>query len=113
MQTGGADEFLIEQIRDGDQGAWRRLIERYQGRLLAFARSRTARCSDAEDLVQEAFVGFARANAVPVNYVLTRNHAGRTEFGGTTVNVEPVSRFCYRIGREIADFSSAAGADRA
>ena len=63
MQTGGADEFLIEQIRDGDQGAWRRLIERYQGRLLAFARSRTARFSDAEDLVQEAFVGFAQSLA--------------------------------------------------
>ncbi len=63
MQTGGADEFLVEQIRAGDQTAWRRLIERYQGRLLAFARSRTARFSDAEDLVQEAFVGFAQSLA--------------------------------------------------
>ncbi|MCP4247723.1 MAG: sigma-70 family RNA polymerase sigma factor [bacterium] len=61
MQTGGADEFLVEQIRAGDQTAWRRLIERFQGRLLAFARSRTARFSDAEDLVQEAFVGFAQS----------------------------------------------------
>ena len=61
MDTGGADEFLVEHIRSGDQGAWRQLIERYQGRLLAFARARTARFADAEDLVQEAFIGFTRS----------------------------------------------------
>ncbi len=58
-----ADEFLVEQIREGDQHAWRQLIGRYEGRLLAFARSRTARFSDAEDLVQEAFIGFAHSLA--------------------------------------------------
>ena len=61
MESPGADEFLVEQIRQGDQAAWRRLIERYQGRLLAFARSRIARFSDAEDLVQETFIGFAQS----------------------------------------------------
>ena len=61
METAGADEFLIERVRDGDQHAWRQLIERYEGRLLAFARARTARFADAEDLVQETFIGFARS----------------------------------------------------
>lgn len=61
MESGGADEFLVEQIRRGEQAAWRQLIERYEGRLLAFARSRTARFADAEDLVQETFIGFTRS----------------------------------------------------
>jgi predicted AAA+ superfamily ATPase len=56
-----------------------------------------------------AFVAFARANNVPVNYVLTRRRSGRTDMAGTTVEIEPVSRFCYRIGRQIANFSIATG----
>jgi len=55
------DHFLVTQIRTGDQPAWRQLIERYSGRLLAFARSRTSSLSDAEDLVQETFVGFLQS----------------------------------------------------
>lgn len=60
-QAGGADEFLVEQIRQGDQSAWRQLINRYEGRLIAFARMRTASIADAEDIVQEAFVGFVQS----------------------------------------------------
>ncbi|MFP6745822.1 MAG: AAA family ATPase [Alphaproteobacteria bacterium] len=56
-----------------------------------------------------AFVGFARTNGVPVNYVLTRTRSGRTDIAGTTVDIEPVSRFCYRIGRQIANFSVTTG----
>ena len=56
-----ADEFLVERIAEGDQDAWRQLIERYSGRLLAFARSRIASLADAEDLVQEALVGFLQS----------------------------------------------------
>ncbi|MFH0983052.1 MAG: sigma-70 family RNA polymerase sigma factor [Planctomycetota bacterium] len=59
MEPNSADQFLVERIRAGHQDAWRRLIERYDGRLLAFARSRLATRADAEDLVQEAFIGFA------------------------------------------------------
>ena len=70
METGGADQFLIEQIRSGDQSAWRELIERYSGRLLAFARARTSELSDAEDLVQETLVGFVQS--------LTRFDASRS-----------------------------------
>jgi RNA polymerase sigma-70 factor, ECF subfamily len=58
MESGSADQFLVERIRAGDQNAWRQLIERYDGRLLAFARSRLRSSADAEDLVQEAFIGF-------------------------------------------------------
>ena len=58
MEAEPADQFLVERIRAGDQGAWRQLIARYDGRLLAFARARAPSSADAEDLVQEAFVGF-------------------------------------------------------
>lgn len=61
MKAGKADQFLVEGIREGSEAAWRQLIDRYSGRLLAFARARTASLSDAEDLVQEAFVGFLQS----------------------------------------------------
>ncbi|MBU0717734.1 MAG: sigma-70 family RNA polymerase sigma factor [Planctomycetes bacterium] len=61
MQPENADQFLVEQIGRGDQSAWRQLIDRYTGRLLAFARARTTGLSDAEDLVQETFVGFLQS----------------------------------------------------
>jgi RNA polymerase sigma-70 factor (ECF subfamily) len=53
-----ADRLLVERIRSGDAGAWEQLIALYEGRLLAFAQSRLGRRSFAEDVVQEAFVGF-------------------------------------------------------
>lgn len=59
MET--ADQYLIEQIRAGDSSAWRQLIDRFSGRLLAFARARTGAISDAEDLVQETLIGFLQS----------------------------------------------------
>lgn len=53
-----ADRYLIEQINRGNPDGWSQLVQRYQGRLLAFARSRLARKADAEDLVQDTFVTF-------------------------------------------------------
>lgn len=53
-----ADQRLVEAVRGGDQAAWRVLIERYEGRLLAFARSRINDWQAAEDLVQETLIGF-------------------------------------------------------
>lgn len=71
MDSGvNADQFLVEQIRTGSEPAWRQLIERFSGRLLAFARARTARLTDAEDLVQETFVGFLQSLA---NYDANRS----------------------------------------
>jgi len=61
MDTPSADQFLVDEIREGNQAAWRQLIDRYRGRLLAFARARAPGLSDAEDLVQEAFVGFLQS----------------------------------------------------
>jgi len=61
--SGNADQYLVEQIRTGSELAWRQLIDRYTGRLLAFARARTSSLSDAEDLVQESFVGFLQSVA--------------------------------------------------
>ena len=57
MEPDRADQYLIDRIRDGSESAWRQLIARYEGRLLAFARVQTPSLADAEDLVQETFVG--------------------------------------------------------
>jgi RNA polymerase sigma-70 factor (ECF subfamily) len=65
-----SDKLLIEEIRRGDTDAWQRLIDRYEGRLLAFARRRLSDRSLAEDVVQEAFVGFL--NSLP-NYDVERD----------------------------------------
>lgn len=56
-----AEAFLIEAVRRGDQTAWSAVIERYQGRMLSFARRMLAERSEAEDLVQEAFLGLLRS----------------------------------------------------
>ncbi len=55
-----AERYLLEQIRQGNQGAWSQLVERYQGRLLAFARRRAPKSADPEDLVQDTFLLFLR-----------------------------------------------------
>ncbi len=52
------DQRLVAQVRQGDAQAWEELIARYEGRLLAFVRSRLQRPEEAEDIVQETFVGF-------------------------------------------------------
>lgn len=53
-----ADRYLLEQIDRGNPQGWSQLVQRYQGRLLAFARSRLARKAEAEDLVQDTFIAF-------------------------------------------------------
>lgn len=55
-----AEQFLLEQIRKGSGDAWAQLVERFQGRLLAFARRRLPAWVDAEDLVQDTFLRFLR-----------------------------------------------------
>lgn len=52
-----AEKLLVESIQQGDAEAWRKLIEHYEGRLLAFFRPRVSDMSVAEDLVQETFLG--------------------------------------------------------
>ncbi|MDB5355316.1 MAG: rpoE 1 [Phycisphaerales bacterium] len=56
-----AERFLLEQIRGGNAEAWSQLVRRFQGRLLAFARSRGIKGTDAEDLVQDTFLLLLRS----------------------------------------------------
>lgn len=61
MSATEGDAYLIDAVRSGDQQAWRDVIERYQGRLVSFARRMLAQPGDAEDLVQETFLGLLRS----------------------------------------------------
>jgi len=61
MVPDGADTFLVEQLRRGSEPAWRQLIARYEGRVQAFARAQTPTLADAEDVVQDTFVGFLQS----------------------------------------------------
>jgi RNA polymerase sigma factor (sigma-70 family) len=61
MTASEADAYLIEAVQRGDPDAWREVIDRYQGRLLSFARRMLAQRSEAEDLVQETFLGLLRS----------------------------------------------------
>jgi RNA polymerase sigma-70 factor (ECF subfamily) len=56
--TDDVDAFLVREIRRGDQRAWKQLIDRYHGRLAAFARTRIRNAAEVDDVVQDAFVGF-------------------------------------------------------
>lgn len=58
MPADAADRALVSRIRAGEAEAWQECIDRYEGRLLAFVVSRLGNRATAEDVVQEAFVGF-------------------------------------------------------
>jgi len=58
MPTTDAEALLVKQVRAGDAQAWRQLIEKYEGRLLAFVDSRLRDRAASEDVVQETFIGF-------------------------------------------------------
>src|SRR3954469_10404040 len=58
MAMTDTDSLLVRQVRAGDAEAWRQLIERFEGRLLAFVDSRLHDRAAAEDTVQETFIGF-------------------------------------------------------
>src|SRR6202790_5829191 len=65
MAVTETDALLVRQVRAGDALAWRQLIERFEGRLLAFVDSRLRDRAASEDVVQETFIGFL--NSLP-NY---------------------------------------------
>jgi len=52
------DALLVDRIRCGAPEAWNELINRFEGRLLAFVESRLRNRAAAEDVVQETFIGF-------------------------------------------------------
>jgi RNA polymerase sigma-70 factor (ECF subfamily) len=51
------DDTLIERILAGDREAFEQLYERYFGRVYSFVRRRLDNRADAEETVQEIFVG--------------------------------------------------------
>ncbi|KAA1262523.1 ECF RNA polymerase sigma-E factor [Rubripirellula obstinata] len=57
-ESSDVDQILVTRIRDGDGDAWQSLIDRYEGRLLAYTDSRIRNRAASEDIVQDAFVGF-------------------------------------------------------
>jgi len=61
MVASEADRQLVERIRTGEADAWQQCIDQYEGRLLAFARTRLRDQTAAEDIVQETFLGFLKA----------------------------------------------------
>lgn len=54
------EQYFLDKIRQGDQQAWSDFVDRYRGRLLRFARAKLPQSADAEDVVQETFIGFVR-----------------------------------------------------
>ena len=58
MPATDTDALLVRQVRTGDAAHWRQLIERFEGRLLAFVDSRLRDRGASEDVVQETFIGF-------------------------------------------------------
>ena len=93
-QPSEADRYLLEQIRDGNPDGWSQLVERYQGRLLAFARGHVRNPADADDLVQDTFLSFLkalerfRANASLETYLFTLLRRRIVDlFRGRRVNV--------------------------
>ncbi len=61
MPASESDKALVKRIRSGEGEAWQECIDQFEGRLLAFARSRLNDQSLAEDIVQETFMGFLKA----------------------------------------------------
>ncbi len=55
-----AEQYLLGQIRQGDNEAWSQLVNRYEGRLLHFAQAKLPQRTDCEDLVQETFISFIK-----------------------------------------------------
>jgi len=56
------EQYLLGEVRRGNEEAWSQLVERYEGRLLAFARGRVGGGgTEAEDLVQDTFVSFLKS----------------------------------------------------
>lgn len=58
MPTDQADQLLVARIRQGDAESWQMLIDRFEGRLLAFVDSRFRNHATSEDVVQDTFLGF-------------------------------------------------------
>jgi RNA polymerase sigma-70 factor (ECF subfamily) len=61
MPADETDKLLVARIRRQEPAAWQECIDRFEGRLLAFADSRLRDRAAAEDVVQETLLGFLTA----------------------------------------------------
>jgi len=52
----GGDSALVRRLLEGDEGAFGRLVEAYQGRLVSLARAYVADSGTAEEVVQETWL---------------------------------------------------------
>jgi RNA polymerase sigma-70 factor, ECF subfamily len=50
------DAQLVQQVRQGDQAAFKTLVRRYQGMVYGYAYHRLGRFADAQDVAQEVFL---------------------------------------------------------
>jgi len=55
-ESRAADRKIVEAIRSGDTGAYRELVERYQGRVFAMVCGMVRDREEARDITQETFV---------------------------------------------------------
>jgi RNA polymerase sigma-70 factor (ECF subfamily) len=99
-----SDRLLVQQIRQGDTGAWDGLIARYEGRLLAFVDRRLRDRAASEDVVQETFVGFL--NSLP-NFDETRE----LQTYLFTIASHKLTDHLRRIGRHPLHTASAGAGD--
>ncbi|MBS1507532.1 MAG: sigma-70 family RNA polymerase sigma factor [Bacteroidetes bacterium] len=53
-----SDDLLIEQSRGGDLAAFKRLVQRYEGKVAGVVRSMLGATPEAEDVGQEVFIRF-------------------------------------------------------
>ena len=94
-----AERYLLEEIRRGSDEAWSQLVDRYQGRLIAFARSRIPSTTEAEDLVQDTFLLFlrglgnyrAQASVETYLFVILRRRLAEVHRGRAKVFLSPMS----------------------
>jgi len=56
-----SDDHLVQRAREGDAGAFRQLVERYEGQVAATVIGMLGRGEDAEDVGQETFIRFYRS----------------------------------------------------
>ena len=53
MATTESERLLVRLVRNGDSRAWQQLIERYEGRLVAFVDSRIHDRAASEDATRK------------------------------------------------------------
>jgi RNA polymerase sigma-70 factor (ECF subfamily) len=60
-RSGATSLSLLQQARDGDEGAWRRLFRLYTPLVCYWCRKRGVRGADVDDVLQDVFQAAARA----------------------------------------------------